>query len=272
MPVPSLHPAPRSQVKRSLITAVSSSQSFKNRFKKKRLSVFPSTLQARKFHPARPSPTQTPPPVCCPQRGLYNHKESPWVAPGGSSRRGTGSFQGERQKPAGTHQLQLSREQLGKKLGLSGSTAAPLTVKGSTVDGAEPRFSRLQQPRQGMFPVPRTAAGQDGPNWLHANKPIQPHAKSAGSPCPSCARLAVTDPHTEPTVNQGSASHRMPPCQLPASQCLFPSQGAVWDGEVPTAGPSHGAALDSRTPPQQQPSRQHRGLGRGQEVFQQEWG
>lgn len=71
---PSLCPA---QLKRILITAVSSSRAFKNRFKGKRLSVFPSTLQARKFHPARPSPKQTPPPLCCPQRGLYNLKKSP---------------------------------------------------------------------------------------------------------------------------------------------------------------------------------------------------
>lgn len=73
---PSLCPAARSQLKRILITAVSSSRAFKNRFKRKCLSVFPSTLQARKFHPARPSPKQTPPPLCCPQRGLYNLRVS----------------------------------------------------------------------------------------------------------------------------------------------------------------------------------------------------
>lgn len=54
--------------------------------RKKRLSVFPSTLQARKSHPARPPPTQTPPPLCCHQRGLYNLKKSPCVAQGGLSR------------------------------------------------------------------------------------------------------------------------------------------------------------------------------------------
>lgn len=51
--------------------------------RKKCLSVFPSTLQARKSHPARPPPTQTPPPLCCHQRGLYNLKKSPCVAQGG---------------------------------------------------------------------------------------------------------------------------------------------------------------------------------------------
>lgn len=51
--------------------------------RKKRLSVFPSTLQARKSHPARPPPTQTPPPLRCRQRGLYNLKKSPCAARGG---------------------------------------------------------------------------------------------------------------------------------------------------------------------------------------------
>lgn len=190
------------------------------------------------------------------------------MAPGDSSRRGTGIFQGERQKPIGTHQLPLFREQPGKKPGLSRSTAAALTVKGSTVDGGS---------RAPLLQVTAAQAG-DAPCSLDSRRTrwtkVAPckrsnpaHAKSLGSPCPSCARLTVTDPHTEPTANQGSASHKMLPCQLPAAQCLFPSQGAVWDGQVPTAGPSHGAALGSRTPPRQQPSRQHRGLGRGQEVF-----
>lgn len=93
-----------------------------------------------------------------------------------------------------------------------------------------------------MLPVPWTAAGQDGPKWLHANAPIQPMPKAW-----ALHVLAVPGSQsqtlTEPTANQGSACHKMPPCQLPASQCLFPSQGAVWDGQVPTAGPSQEAAL-----------------------------
>lgn len=46
------------------------------------------------------------------------------------------------------------------------------------MEGRELLSSRSQEPRQGMLPVPWTATGQDGPNWCHANVPIQPHAKS----------------------------------------------------------------------------------------------
>lgn len=73
--------AHRSRLERIPLTA-SSSWSFKNRFKKKCFSVFPSMLQARKSHPARPPSTQMPPPLCCCQRDLYNLKKSPCVAQG----------------------------------------------------------------------------------------------------------------------------------------------------------------------------------------------
>lgn len=38
------------------------------------------------------------------------------------------------------------------------------------MEGGELLSSRSQQPRQGTLPVPWTAAGQDGPDWLHANQ------------------------------------------------------------------------------------------------------
>ena len=221
---PCLRPAHRSRLERIPLTAVSSSRSFKNRLKKKCLSVFPSTLQARKSHPARPPPTQTPPPpLRCRQRGLYNLKKSPCVAQGGLSRPGRRrSFQEKKLETCWhTSAPCLPREQPGKKLGLSTSAAAPSTVRRSTTGGgsraallpvtaqASPVLPQQRQagthPGQAMLPIPRAGAEQDGPN--------RPHAESPGSPDPGQARLAGTAPHADPAANQGSTSHEMPPRQ-----------------------------------------------------------
>lgn len=86
------------------------------------------------------------------------------------------------------------------------------------MEGAKLHSPRPQQPRQGMLPVPWTATGQDGPNWLHANVPTQPHAKSLGSPCHSSARLTITDPHTEP-----QQTRPLPATRCPRASSLHPS-------------------------------------------------
>lgn len=79
-------PIHTSQLGRILLTPTSSPQSFKHKHEKKYHSALSDILRGRKSHPARPPLTQTPPPLCCPQRGLYNlnkfHYTAQKVCPG----------------------------------------------------------------------------------------------------------------------------------------------------------------------------------------------
>lgn len=220
-------PAHRHRPERILLTAISSPWSFKNRFEKKRLSVCPNTLQARKSHPARPPPAETPPPPpCCRQRGLYNLKKSHCAARKGLSRTSRrGSFQEESSKSAGTLQLP-PRGHPGMKVGLSTALRPPECTRGHHGCGAwsrDPLQSSLVGTQDMVPPRAGDTVWSWGRSWMRWAEPA-PGTSTNTVPVPCQDPIIPSPAASQEPGNHGTASGG-------SSRAAPPGQ----DGWVPTA-------------------------------------
>ena len=156
-----LAPCPPQRLERIPLTAVSSSRSLKNRFKKKLPQCFSKHTASQRDllqHQRR-------------QRALCNLKKSPCTAQGGCPGQ-AGAFR----KKAGNLLAPISS--------LPPRGAAGAETRARSEQSRAPPGHRSSQPAahpgQAMVPVPHAGAGRDGPSWLHATVPNRPHAEHPG--------------------------------------------------------------------------------------------
>lgn len=179
-----------------------------SRKKKKRLGVFPSTLQARKSHPARPLPTQTSL-LCAAIREVFMTLKSlpVWHRGGWPGQAGEGELSGRKTRNLLAHVSALCPQ------GAAGEETRAWCELCSS-------FDREREQSHG--------AGHDGAN--------QPQAKSPGSPGPGQAQPLTLTPQQIGAPQATRCPHTSEPGQVSMSQSLSSTQRAGWDGQAPSEG------------------------------------